>query len=382
MKNNYNKKKNYKKKTIQEPVLQDSEAIRLASLKKQKKAFKAKEQVIRDALNSVDNNTQNNKIVFDDETIDTYINTQNVIETKKKQLFDDDDGDDGADSGAGIEFNISKKEKVVTIGNDDRFKLNKQFLDDNEEHEVDQHENDDNDFANEKSKEMEILQKLLGKPISKKTSVDNKVNGVFRYDPMAPNHQDYEPKIEKKVKPISKKQKKAEEAKKKVEEEAALAVPVSNEVFFSVSDKLSDALKGKEEFSLLSSFGAVETENNNDKQTTNFIGEKMEYELPSSNRFKYDSTDDEDENFNKAENDDGKINNISGFEKLNDSFFFTTKDTRFKDAENFFKSAAVLKESFSHVRRELKQIVRKKIRNNAKKLEPRKKKIQTMKKKH
>lgn len=53
----------------------------------------------------------------------------------------------------------------------------------------------------------------------------------------------------------------------------------------------------------------------------------------------------------------------------------------FLDAENFFKTAAVLTESFSHVRRELKEIVRKKIRRSARNLEPRKKKIQTMKKK-
>lgn len=84
---------------------------------------------------------------------------------------------------------------------------------------------------------------------------------MFRYDPTAPNHQELEQKIEEKVKPITRKEKKAEKAKKKIEEEAALAVPVSNEVFFSVSDKLTDVLKGKEEFSLLGSFGPVETGN-------------------------------------------------------------------------------------------------------------------------
>lgn len=56
----------------------------------------------------------------------------------------------------------------------------------------------------------------------------------------------------------------------------------------------------------------------------------MDYDLPSSNAFKDDSTDDEGENFNNAQNANGQIDNLSGFEKFNESFFFATKDTRFK----------------------------------------------------
>lgn len=52
----YYKKKYNKSKKIKEPEIPDSETIRLASLKKQKKAFKAKEQLIRDALSCVVSN--------------------------------------------------------------------------------------------------------------------------------------------------------------------------------------------------------------------------------------------------------------------------------------------------------------------------------------
>lgn len=62
----------------------------------------------------------------------------------------------------------------MTIGNDDRFKISKHFLNDNEEHNVEQHEKNDDDFTNEKNKGMEILQNLLGKPIKKNFSVDKK----------------------------------------------------------------------------------------------------------------------------------------------------------------------------------------------------------------
>lgn len=55
MKNWKVKSKKFGKKN-NEPAPYDSEAVRLASLKKQKQAFKEKEQVIRNALNSTVSN--------------------------------------------------------------------------------------------------------------------------------------------------------------------------------------------------------------------------------------------------------------------------------------------------------------------------------------
>lgn len=91
-------------------VLSESEIKRLASLKKQKQNFKAKEQIIRDALNIVDSKRKN-KIIFDD---DFGEGDGQKEYNEKLSLFNNDDDEDGnyvkLDEDC---FNVKHKPKVV-----------------------------------------------------------------------------------------------------------------------------------------------------------------------------------------------------------------------------------------------------------------------------
>lgn len=77
---------------------------------------------------------------------------------------------------------------------------------------------------------------------------------MVRYDPTASGHEEFEIPPEKSEKP-EKKKRKISETKEEPE-----PVPTSNEIFFQVSDNLTDALKPAEGFSLLRALGREETE--------------------------------------------------------------------------------------------------------------------------
>ncbi|KAK0082403.1 hypothetical protein PV325_010473 [Microctonus aethiopoides] len=358
-------------------VLSESEIKRLASLKKQKQNFKAKEQIIRDALNIVDSKRKN-KIIFDDDfgegDGDNEFND-------KLSLFNNDDDEDGnyvkLDEDC---FNVKHKPKFQTIGGDERFKIDERFLnDDNEKSEKNEVVEEKDEFATEREIQMEILENVLGKPIAKKNEQnipEKKKNQMIRYDPNEDKHRNYEIENKEEVSISKKKRKKNSEIV--TEEKEAPPIPVSNEVFYSVSDKFSESLKPQEEFSLLKTFGSTIPSGENEHYATEDIPKKQgkfEFTQKTRNPFKYDSSDDEEECESPAEKSITK--STSKYIPLErcDSFFFIPNDPRFKEAEEFFQATSTSNESFKNVRRELKQIVRSKIRNNIRKNQPWKKKI-------
>ena len=75
---------------------------------------------------------------------------------------------------------------------------------------------------------------------------------MIRYDPTASNHQDFEVTIEKQ------KQEKPTKKKRKIsisEVKEQDFIPVSKELFYDVSENLTQSLKQSEGFSLLKTFG-------------------------------------------------------------------------------------------------------------------------------
>ncbi|KAK0168788.1 hypothetical protein PV327_002557 [Microctonus hyperodae] len=355
-------------------VSNESEIKRLASLKKQKQSFKAKEQIIRDALNIVDNKRKN-KIIFND---DFGEDDSKKESNEKFSLFNNEDDEDGnyvkLDEDC---FNVSHKPKFQTIGGDERFKIDERFLDDdNEKSEKNKVVEEKDEFSIEREKQMEILEDVLGKPIAKRNDqniVEKKKNRMVRYDPNEDKHRNYEIENKEEVSVSKKKRKKNNEM---VIEEAP-PIPVSNEVFYSVSDKFSESLKQQEEFSLLKTFGSTIPSDENEHYATEDIPKKQgkfEFTQNTRNPFKYDSSDDEEDNSPAEKSISKSTSKYVPLEQC-DSFFFIPNDSRFKEAEEFFHVTPTSNESFKNIRRELKQIVRSKIRNNVRKNQPWKKKI-------
>ncbi|XP_063971968.1 probable RNA-binding protein CG14230 [Diachasmimorpha longicaudata] len=346
----------------------DSDAVRRASLKKQKEAFREKELLIRNALNSVDGSV-NKKIIFDDSVEEHENNHEgtNASRSKKRTLFDDDD-DDEKDELREEEFDFSenKKTKVVTLGNDPRFAVDKRFLGEEEEDNVEQEENgeDENEMTSEKNKQLEILQNVLGKPLTKRTDTQVAVkrkNQMIRYDPTQDDHQKHE--LQKEEPQPKKKKRKAKESV--VEEEQP--IPVSTETFYSVSENLTETLKAPEEFSLLQRFGTAPPEKCNDVNENKVASERKTRfgeNIDAKNPFRYDSSDDEDEtpekNFQTTKMSEENVSS-----NVEDTFFLNP--SVFKEAEEFFKNPAPTNESFKKLRKELKEIVRTKVRRNIRK---------------
>ncbi|XP_028981911.1 probable RNA-binding protein CG14230 [Diachasma alloeum] len=360
----------------------DSDAVRRASLKKQKEAFREKELLIRNALNSVDGSV-NKKIIFDDnigEQEDNY-EQKNTNRSKKRTLFDDDDDKEGDSRVDEFDFSENKKAKVVNLGNDPRFAMDKRFLEEeNENQEEYQNEEAEDEMTSEKNKQLEILQNVLGKPLAKKNNTQVAVkrkNQMIRYDPTQDDHQKHE--LQKEEPQPKKKKRKAKEAV--VEEEKP--IPVSTETFYSVSENLTETLKAPEEFSLLQRFGTAPPEKTHDVNEDKVATErksKFGENFDARNPFRYDSSDDEGENTEKnvqgARISDEKVSS-----SVEETFFLNP--AVFKEAEEFFKNPAPSNESFKKLRRELKEIVRTKIRRNIRKTQLwKRKKINQVKPRH
>ncbi|XP_034940118.1 probable RNA-binding protein CG14230 [Chelonus insularis] len=369
----------------------ESELKRVASLKQRKQSFKAKEQLIRNALKTVD--SKKNKIVFSDD-VENSVN--NLSHQKKPsnhpQLFDDDNDDDNEHNEITFDFNKKYKPQAQSIGNDSRFIMDDRF---NEDEEEDcQNENDESNTENlekdeltkEKEQELKILENVLGKPMIQRDDKNippRRTNAMIRYDPTKDDHRKHEIKFEEKISEPKKKKK-----KKAIIEETEQPIPVSNEVFYSVSDNLKESLTKKEEgFSLLKTFGATdipENKNNNDSaEAILHQSSKLGANFDIKNPFRYDSSESEDEDFSENTNtrndskENGLSNNSSSY--YIDKFFLIDDDPRFKDAEDFFGTCSTSETPFNELRRELKNIVRSKVRNNVRKTLPWKKKISSVK---
>ncbi|XP_076242572.1 uncharacterized protein LOC143184325 isoform X2 [Calliopsis andreniformis] len=386
-------------KEISSEMITESEKKRLKSLKRQKQTFKAKELAVKNALKNLDNKPSQNKIIFDE---DIDIIKQPEVKKKiqnKRNLFDNDDDDDndGAkDNGESLWDidNLESKRSIagkpyghsLTLGNDKRFKLDERFLDD--DHKPDENvtveHSDESDLLKEKQLQLDILGNILGVPItSKKASSNKEANKelrkeMIRYDPTESNHKEYEittEKSEENVKTV-RTRKKTKEATEDVENSQ---VEVSKDIYFSVSDSLSKSLKEGGNFSLLQTYGKEHNEKVLENEEYNAtviqpVKPKFQFNFDAKNPFKYDSSDDETDMKEELKTDNKEC--TQNEQDINDrivdtnNFFFDVKDARFNDAVKFFSKEFIPDDDFKNLRRELKQLVRSKVRQNVKKNQP------------
>ncbi|XP_078040916.1 putative RNA-binding protein CG14230 [Augochlora pura] len=365
--------------------INESEKKRLKSLKQKKESFKAKELAVQHALKNLDNKLNKNKIIFDeniDEILETKIKKKAV--KRKRDLFDDnvdEDGDNNEPVWDISNFETDKKSRSITLGNDERFKIDKRFMDDDHASEKDSTvaNNDETDLQNEKKMQLNILENILGVPIQQKTlkskeaTKDPKMakKQMIRYDPTKSNHKEYEivPQTsEADTKKIKKKKK-----NKDVTETAVDTTPVevSKDIYFSVSDSLTKSLKDAGEFSLLKTFGKEEVHEKEEQvynaKTIDPKSKKFQFSFDTKNPFKYDSSDDENDNKDIELKKEVPQSHIP---KATNKFFFGDSDERFNEAVSFFSKASMPDEEFKTLRQELKHIVRTKIRHNVKKRQP------------
>ncbi|KAI4503511.1 hypothetical protein M0802_001733 [Mischocyttarus mexicanus] len=370
-------------------VHEEAEKRRLLSLEKKKEAFKAKGQLIRDALKNVDK-SKANRIVFDDYGEKDVAIEKGKEKRKRNALFDnEDDNDDNEVNWNDDKFKRKKNfnEKYLKLqasyGNDSRFTLDNRFIEEDKEEvdECDKEGVDEFDIENEKKQQFDILEDVLGAPVAKKTKNEAaaaaKKFAMIRYDPAEDQHKKYEldekeTKSNVKIKNKKKKKEVAEEINKDE------PVTVSKDIYYSVSDSLNKSLNQPGEFSLLKTYGKDINETDNKKdfganaETKEITKNKKSFlNSNSRNPFKYDSSDDENEADTNMDTTNYKEENVQTnlFRKDSDNFFFSKNDKRFKDALNFFNKESVPKSEFTKLRRELKQIVRSKVRKNVRKTE-------------
>ncbi|XP_076302531.1 uncharacterized protein LOC143220838 [Lasioglossum baleicum] len=365
--------------------INESEKKRLESLKRKKESFKAKELAVQHALKNLDNNSNKNKIIFDD-NIDQVLESKikKKAERKKHDLFDDTGCDHNQDNTDPIwdidNFETNKKGRTVTLGNDERFKIDKRFMDDDRASEKDTatENNNETDLQKEKKMQLDILENILGKPIqsnlkSKEANKDPKIakKQMIRYDPTESNHKEYEivPQISEVDTKKVKKRKKTKEVAENVVETAP--AEVSKDIYFSVSESLTRSIKEGGPFSLLQTFGKEEVSEKEEQEysvtTVDSKNKKFQFNFNAKNPFKYDSSDDENSN---KEIESKKVESLPDVPKRTNKFFFEDNDVRFNEAVTFFSKESMPDEEFKNLRRELKHIVRTKIRQITKKREP------------
>ncbi|XP_076652816.1 uncharacterized protein LOC143359051 [Halictus rubicundus] len=364
--------------------INESEKKRLESLKRKKESFKAKELAVQHALKNLDNKSNKNKIIFDD-NIDEVLEPKIKKKAKKKKhdLFDDtvDDDEDNNEPIWDIDnFETNKKGRTVILGNDERFKIDKRFMDDDHASEKDTatENNDETDLQKEKKMQLDILENILGKPIqsglkSKEVNKDSKIakKQMIRYDPTESNHKEYEilPQTsEADTKKVKKRKKNKEVAENAVE---TAPVEVSKDIYFSVSESLTKSMKEGGQFSLLKTFGKEEVNQKEEQEysvtTIDSKNKKFQFNFDTKNPFKYDSSDDENDN---KQIELKKEESLPYVPKKTNKFFFEENDTRFNEAVTFFSKESMPDEEFKNLRQELKHIMRAKIRQNVKKRQP------------
>ncbi|XP_046735034.1 nucleolar protein 8 [Diprion similis] len=356
---------------VVEKKINVSDEKRLKSLKERKMAFKTKENLIRQALNSVDQKSVSRKKIFSDD-LESFDETS-VEMKKKKRLFNDDDDDEGGgeilENGEfKIPKNINKKLQTLqqNYGNDKRFTLDNRFIEAEDNVEVN---NPDSlsGLDQERDWQLDILQSVLGKPMRSSRidkSVDKRKKSMIRYDPMKNEHDECKIPIVKSHNP--KKMKKVDKILNENVDDEQKQPELTKDTFYNVSENFADALKQDEQFSLLKTFRAVKS--GTDDPVDEEINEEQGHRFNFSTKdpFKYDSSADEGDDY-EDETNNKSIEKSEAKSNWNERLFFSDNDVRFEDARKFFGKQSEKNIDFSTLRRELKQIVRSKIQNNLRK---------------
>ncbi|KAK5648978.1 hypothetical protein RI129_003870 [Pyrocoelia pectoralis] len=353
-------------------------AKRLQSLWLMKEGYRQQKQLIKNALSNIEV-TKSNKIVFDD------ANVLDKSESKKLALFSEENGDDDEEV-----YNLNVREELEGLQgqklmqlqsrfrNDERFKMNSRFL---EEEPQEENEQDAVDMDDEKEKQMEILESVLGQKIKRhltknETHTSNKPTMMLRFDPSQPEHSQYEVRPDK-VEKLKRK------TKKVVNKTEVTPQPeVSKETFYTVESDLKQTLYGSEGFSFSKLFGdrvneiEEETIEEHSQQRPAGIRKQSAHE---ANPFKYDSSEDEEDKEQKLVSEPvvEKVEKVQVKPRLwTETFFFKEDDYRLQEGFDFIKRLQLgEQENFQKVRRNLKEIVRAKVKNNLRKNRPFKRKL-------
>ncbi|KAL5277514.1 NOL8 family protein [Megaselia abdita] len=340
---------------------------RKESLNKKKTQTNQQKNAIQMALSAVDGG-KSKKIVFDDDgEIDSgFENSENGPAPKKAkkqklELFDEEEEEGDFNLDIKEQFHGKKGAKLMKLqskmGLDPRFKMDSNFLEDDEEENVEEEEKGPTEF-DERKWQMNLIEQSLGK------KVDHSTGPMDGKKKQKRSMQRYDPSMEEKFL----KQKPSEEEVEQLKKLADRTPEVSKEIFYSVTDDLSKSLKRRGDgFSLLSMFGNQVPEESEVKE------EYMEKilvkkgEKPSlAGRMDFESSDSEDElaQLSKEKEEKKKGGKMKGG-VWTENFFFVDGDIRFKEGANFFKatekSSDAPVQDYDKVKDNLRQIINKKI---------------------
>ncbi|KAJ3642318.1 hypothetical protein Zmor_025116 [Zophobas morio] len=369
----------------------EDELKRSKSVKQMITSYQQQRLTIKEALCNLDR-TPSNKIVFDeDSNIENNELEYNVTEVgNKKSLFQDDDSEEDNFNFEPNKYHFTNEgQKLYELQSkfkgDRRFQLNERFLPDNKDSEPCS-VNEACSLEEEKKSEINILEQVLGTKLRPKkqnlvpkSSLEKK---MLRFDPTQSNHVQYQITAPNKPNEVKIKQTHQNE-----EEEEEVQQPlVSKDVFYQVDNDLKISLQSQQEFSLLKQFGKDEDMKSvadvEYEQSEEIIKNQNKFDLNSTNPFRYDSSDEEPDSSQHVE-----PVNAQEFDKDNvpfhsEPFFFKEDDFRFQDGSDFIKRVGSERNAaFVEQRRNLKHIIKAKIRNNNRKSNPFKKKLGGNKKK-
>lgn len=333
---------------------------------------------------------QNKKIVFDEPS--TAV-TSGKTSSKSNRLFDDEDADDDDGYDYQKSFELKKEyegEKGARLQKlqsrfqaDQRFKMNENFLEDDDEGDNEPVENPAEPQDDERKWQYDMLESVIGKKLQPDVKKKSD-NLMLRYDPTKNDHEKYEKVAKRKAKRDSD----AVPAKHaKMNDE--IEFQVSKEQFFNVTNHLTSALKPSSEgFSLLSMFGrdndAVETKQPNPYKEITLKGQPNNIPTHNGALFRDDSSDDEiiSERLNQSQKNPPPQNDAkakkakknSKSEMWHEPFFIFGSDQRLLDGVAFFlpnETSGTGGEEFESKQKEMRNIIKRKIKKSIKKVLPR-----------
>ncbi|KAI1296762.1 putative RNA-binding protein [Halotydeus destructor] len=276
------------------------------------------------------------------------------VQTKKRKLFgeENDSDDDESELNKKVELGIKgkKSEKLIELqsrfSHDSRFRVSEKFIDEEED------EVDETGLHEEKRQNIEILQSLIGKPVTNSRSQGLTSKTVPRFDPSAPDANQYEVT---KTKKKDAGEKEGISSAKAVETEKPV---VSSETYYTVDSSLKNAFKNTNAesgtFSLNTMFGSQSSSKSKPKE---YKAEKLKKNWKNEkNPFKYDSSESEDERPKARRTEFSTENSIPIYKS--EKFFFTKDDPRL--SETPFYSREVIektKEKWTDLRQQMMEVI-------------------------
>lgn len=362
----------------------DHDKKRKESVKKKKDQYQLQKTLIQKSLASVDN-SKNKQIFFENvENEETDVQKQNKPDNGKQLFGEDSDQEDDSYSN---NFAVKPEHEgargaalmklQAKMSSDPRFKIDSKFVDENdvEEDEPKANENSERDW------QYNILEQVVGgnvSRVSQNQSHGKKKMNMVRYDPSKENQDHFlvQPKASE---PHQHMDQDDQHISSQKEENK-----VSKEVFYMVSDNLSNSLKTRGDgFSLLSMFGrdsADEDAQNKKSSSKEKILISKNDKTGSLNPFSYDSSSESEneqenttqsENVEEAQKTKSKKTKESSKPKLFvESFFMPKNDPRLKEGKSFFRSNKMSEkiENYDEVKGKLKTLINRKITKSKKQL--------------